>query len=258
MKTMIGTDIQSHTNESAGNESAAAINVGTAERKISAVGGAALILLGLRAKSIRGLAAAGIGAALVHRAASGHCSVYQTLGISTDDGPSSKQRPASDYFEKGIHVEQSFTIAKPAQELFDYWRNFSNLPSFMTHLKSVTDLGGGKSHWIATAPAGQTVEWDAEIINEEPGKLIAWRSTGGNSIDHAGSIRFIPAPGDRGTVVKVVMDYIAPGGKIGSTLAKLFGEEPGQQIRDDLRHFKQLMEAGETATVDQSVRGGKD
>ena len=229
-------------------------NVGKAERKISAIGGAAIVLLGLRQRSLGGLLVAGAGAAMIHRAATGQCSLYKKLGISTADTHGEAPTP-TDYFEKGIHVEHSFTINRSAADLFQYWRDFKNLPTFMTHLKSVEDSGNGKSHWVASAPAGRTVEWDAKVINEEQDKLIAWKSLGGADIDHAGSVRFVPAHGDRGTIVKVVLDYIPPAGKIGSLIAKLFGEEPGQQIKDDLRRFKQLMESGETAVVDQRVRG---
>ena len=117
----------------------------------------------------------------------------------------------------------------------------------MSHLKEVRVLDEKRSHWVACGPAGYTVEWDAEIINDEPNALIAWRSLEGSDVDHAGSVRFVPAPGgagDRGTEVKVVMDYIPPAGRLGALIAKLFGEEPQQQIQEDLRKFKRIMETG--------------
>src|SRR5207249_522508 len=145
-------------------------------------------------------------------------------------------------------------------ELYEYWRKLENLPSIMSHLKEVRAIDEKRSHWIAKAPslAGGSVEWDAEIINDEPNALIAWRSLPGADVDNAGSVRFVPAPGDRGTEVKVVIDYIPPAGKVGSWVAKLFGEEPQQQIMEDLRKFKRVMETGEFATTKGQPRGSCD
>lgn len=227
-------------------------NVSGNERALTGAAGAAMVLLGLKRGSLEGLLVAGLGGVMIQRSITGFCPLYKHLGIST-----ALPAEPGEYFEKGIHVQQSFTINKPAADLFQYWKNFTNLPTFMSHLESVRLLGDNKSRWVAKAPAGRTVQWDAEIINEEPDKLIAWRSLGGADVDNSGSVRFIPAHGDRGTIVKVVLDYIPPAGKVGAIAAKLFGEEPGQQIKDDLRRFKQMMEAGETAVVDQRVRGGQ-
>jgi uncharacterized membrane protein len=229
------------------------INVGGTERLVSGAAGAVLVLNGLKRLSIGGLIEAGLGAALVHRAVTGHCAVFELLGVNTaGDGAE-----PHDYFDRGIHVEESFTIDKPAEELYTFWRNFENLPQFMTHLESVTTLeGDGKrSRWVAKGPAGMNVQWEAEIINEEPNRLIAWRSLGGSDVDNVGSVRFIEAPGGRGTEVHVVMDYIPPAGRVGSWLAKLFGRDADQLIRSDLRQFKQLMETGEIASVGGQARG---
>jgi uncharacterized membrane protein len=140
-------------------------------------------------------------------------------------------------------------INKAPEELYRFWRNFENLPRFMNHLESVTPLGGDRSHWVAKAPAGARVEWDAEVYNEKENELIAWRSLEDADVNNAGSVRFRRAPNGRGTEVKVVLNYEPPGGKIGAAIAKLFGEEPGQQIEEDLHRFKQLMEAGEVPTT---------
>jgi uncharacterized membrane protein len=120
----------------------------------------------------------------------------------------------------------------------------------MNHLESVTTTTGGRSHWIAKAPAGTTVEWDAEVYNEKENELIAWRSLDGADVDNAGSVRFEPATGDGGTTVRVTLRYDPPGGAIGSMVASLFGENPEQQIEEDLRRFKQVMETGEIATTE--------
>ncbi len=141
------------------------------------------------------------------------------------------------------------TIDKAPEELYRFWRNFENLPRFMQHLQSVTVMDSIHSHWVANAPAGTSVEWNAEIINDRPNQLIAWRSVGDSQIGNAGSVHFTPAPGNRGTEVKVVLEYDPPAGRIGSLIAKLFGEEPNQQVREDLRHFKEIMETGEIPTT---------
>jgi uncharacterized membrane protein len=147
------------------------------------------------------------------------------------------------------HVESSVAINRAPADLYRFWRDFQNLPRFMPHLRSVQVDTGQRSHWVAQGPAGTTVAWDAEIIDDRPDALIAWRSLAGADVDQAGSVRFEEAPGGRGTFVRVCMEYYPPGGALGTVVATLFGEEPGQHIQEDLRRFKQLMETGETATT---------
>jgi uncharacterized membrane protein len=157
--------------------------------------------------------------------------------------------------DRSMRVQKSVTVNRSPEELYRFWHNFENLPRFMNRLQSVQVTGEKCSHWKAKAPAWMTVEWDAEIIAENPNELIAWRSLEGADVDHAGSVRFERAPGGRGTEVRVEMQYIPPGGIIGATLAKLFGESPDQQMQEDLRRFKQLMEAGEIVQSEATVRG---
>jgi uncharacterized membrane protein len=172
--------------------------------------------------------------------------MYQALGINTAQEP---RRPnASVAANQGVKVELSMTINKPREEIYRFWRNLENLPRFMRHLESVTVQGDKRSHWKAKAPAGVTVEWDAEIINERPNELIAWRSLPGADVDNAGSVHFQAAPGGRGTEVQVTLKYDPPAGQAGALIAKIFGEEPSQQIEDDLRRFKQMMEAAAIPT----------
>jgi uncharacterized membrane protein len=231
------------------------INVAPAERWASGLGGGALVALGLRQRSLTGLAIAGIGAALIDRAVRGHCSVYGALKVDT--AHRNETRP-EDYFSRGIHVEHSVTINKSAGELYRFWRDFRNLPRIMDHLESVTVQDDKRSHWVVKAPAGYKVEWDAEIINDEPNKLIAWRSLPQASVPNSGSVRFVPAPVDRGTELHVVFEYLPPAGRVGWLVAKLFGQEPRQQVQEDLRRFKQLMETGEIPTIEgQSAGGGR-
>jgi len=147
---------------------------------------------------------------------------------------------------QGVKVEESVVITRPPAELFAFWRNFENLPRVLQHVESVKIIDGGRSHWRAHRPNGGEVEWDAEIINEHPNELIAWRTLEGSDVHHAGTIRFAPQPDGRGTQVKLAMEYEAPGSKFIQALAKLFGRSVEQQVREDLRRFKQLMETGES------------
>ena len=155
----------------------------------------------------------------------------------------------------GVHVEEAVTVSRPVAEVFRFWRNFENLPRFMKHLRSVAQREAGVSHWVARGPAGLDVDWDARIINELEDKLIAWQSLEGSTISTAGSVNFREAP--RGTEVRVNLQYNPPGGKIGATVAWLLGEEPGSQIREDLRRFKQLIETGEIPTTEGQAAGGR-
>jgi uncharacterized membrane protein len=155
----------------------------------------------------------------------------------------------------GIHVEEAVTVNKPVSEIFRFWRNFENLPTFMTHLRSVSQREAGVSHWVARGPAGMNVEWDARIINEIDDKLIAWQSLERSMISTAGSVNFRETP--RGTEVRVNLQYNPPAGKLGAAVAWVFGEEPSIQIREDLRRFRQLLETGEIPTTQGQPAGGR-
>jgi uncharacterized membrane protein len=150
-------------------------------------------------------------------------------------------------------VRKSLIINSTPEELYQFWRNFENLPRFMPHLESVQVMGEGRSHWVAKAPAGTSVEWDAEITEDRPNELISWRSVEGADVDNSGTVHFVPAPGGRGTIVKVDINYNPPGGVIGAAVAKLFGEEPGWQAQESLRCLKQVMETGEVVISDGTV-----
>lgn len=206
------------------------------ERWASLIGGGAMVLMGLRDRSFRGVLTALAGGGLIYQGMTRTSTIEQA-----------KEALA---MTQTLKVEQSVTINKPAAELYRYWHNFENLPSFMQHLKHVKVYNDTRSHWIARAPLGGSVEWDADIVQDEENRLIAWTSVEGADIDNSGVVRFQPAPGDRGTEVKIVMEYAPPGGALASTIAKLFGEAPEQQLRDELHRFKQLMEAGEIATTE--------
>lgn len=226
-------------------------NVSEAERIVSAFGGGLLALYGARRKDLAGGLLALAGAALVERGVTGHCRVYGALSMTTAERDDSgflekKHGPAAVLdASKAIKVERSVTIDMEPEALYRFWRNFENLPRIMDHLESVVVHDSRRSRWKAKAPAGATVEWDAEIIHEEPNRLIAWRSVDEATVPNAGSVHFDEAPYGRGTTVRVVLEYQPPAGKIGRAVAKLFGEEPDMQVREDLRRFKAMMEAGE-------------
>jgi uncharacterized membrane protein len=152
-------------------------------------------------------------------------------------------------------ASKSVTINRPPDEVYRFWRDFENLPRFMQHLVSVTATTDRRSRWVARAPAGTTVEWTAEIVEDRAGERISWRSVAGSEIANEGSVRFAKAPADRGTEVRVEVSYDAPAGAAGTLVAKLFGEEPEQQLRDDLRRFKQVMETGEVVRSEGSLEG---
>ena len=152
-------------------------------------------------------------------------------------------------------VRESVTINKPASELYHYWRHLSNLSDIMSHLESVTEKTDTRSHWVAKGPAGISVEWDADVTQDVENQLIAWKAVADADVQNEGSVTFTDAPGGRGTEVRVNLLYQPPGGKLGEAVAKLFGEEPSQQLSDDLRRFKQQMETGVTATTQGQPSG---
>jgi uncharacterized membrane protein len=157
--------------------------------------------------------------------------------------------------DRSFRMKASTTVRRSPDELYSFWHDFANLPRFMAHLESVETKPDGRSHWRATGPAGMKVEWDAEVVTERPGELIAWRTLPGAEVVHTGIVGFVPAPGDRGTEVHVDIEYAPPAGKAGSIIGKLFGEEPEIQVRDDLRRFKQVMETGEVVRSEGSPEG---
>jgi len=213
-------------------------NVGSAERVVSGVAGGALVSYGLKTGGLFGTALSLVGGGLLYRGATGHCHVYDAAKFTTADAADAKANQSS-----RIHVKKSVTINKSPAELYSFWRNFENLPQFMTHLESVKITGDKTSHWVATAPLGTTVEWDAEITSEQENERIGWKSSELSEIPNSGVVEFLPTT-NRGTEVKVTLTYEPPAGYLGSLVAKLFGEEPNQQVADDLRRFKQLMESG--------------
>jgi uncharacterized membrane protein len=204
---------------------------------------AALIGYGASRRSLAGLCVAATAAPLVYRGATGRWPAgLQGVGAWRADTRTALSGP------RGIHLRESVRLECPIDEVYRFWARLENLPTFMHNLISVSDLGGGRSHWVARGPADIRVEWNAEIINEIPNKVLAWRSLPGGDVASAGSVTFEPARGDdRGTQLTVTLQYEPPAGKVGSLVASAFGREPSQTIREDLRRLKQLLEAGEIA-----------
>jgi uncharacterized membrane protein len=154
-----------------------------------------------------------------------------------------------------VEVRRAVTINRPRAEVFAFWRQLENLPQFMTNLKSVTDLGDGRSHWVATGPIGREITWDAEILEDVEGERLAWRSLPGARVANRGEVRFVEAPGNRGTEIHALFSYDPPGGVAGTLIAKVFGEDPDAQAREDLRRFKQILETGEVPTTEGQPTG---
>ncbi|HEX8683099.1 MAG TPA: SRPBCC family protein [Ardenticatenaceae bacterium] len=171
----------------------------------------------------------------------------------------SDDRPDKPKASKGSHivVERSMTINRPLSEVYSFWRDFENLPRFMNHLQSVTTTGDGRSHWVLKTPLPIPLEWDAELTQEKENELIAWRSLPDSTIENRGSVRFRELPYDRGTEVKVTFAYDPPGGIIGEKFAQLANGVTAATIEEDIRHLKQILEAGEIPTNDGQPRGGQ-
>jgi uncharacterized membrane protein len=225
------------------------VNVGTAERGISLLSGLALLSYILKRRPSAKLSIPlGLEAGyMLYRAATGHCVFYRMMEINR-----------SEEGNRGIEVQRTITVNKPRDEMFRIWRNFENLPRFMQHLQRVDvdeASGGSRSHWVAKAPLGREVAWDADIIEERENEYVEWKSLPGSLVESMGRVEFADAPGGRGTIIHVYMQYNPPAGSMGAAVAKLLGEEPGQQVRDDLRHFKQMMETGEIASVEGQPSG---
>jgi uncharacterized membrane protein len=227
------------------------VNVGRTERIVSGVAGAALIGYGLGRRRLRALLFP-LGAELIRRGVTGRCRINRALGRNSAAEEGRSSPIASLEHGEGTRIEQSIVISRPRDELFHFWRQLNNLPRFMDNLESVTVLDHRRSHWVAKGPVGTRVEWDAEIHNEIEDEIIAWRSLPGSQVDQAGSVHFTPAH-NGGTEVRVVMRYAAPAGKLGDAVAHLLGDDPERQVADDLRRFKQVMEAAEAPAYTAST-----
>ena len=232
------------------------VNVGDGERLVSVSAGAILTGIGLTRRDLPGLLIAGLGSALVYRGVSGHCDVYESMNVDTANSGRATS-PSRRLKDNGVHVIETFLINKTAEELYSEWRQFERLPNLLSHLKSVREIDDKRSEWIAEAPGiiGGEIRWESELIADEPGRRIAWQTVEGSSIEHRGIVTFEKAPGDRGTYLRVDLRYLTPAGQVGEWIAWLLGQEPKEQIRSDLRKFKNLMETGEIPTIEGQPHG---
>jgi uncharacterized membrane protein len=181
--------------------------------------------------------------------------VAAVAGVAVPDVVESRRLGRTDGAAGASSVKKAITVNRPAHEVYAFWRDLENLPRFMRHLESVQTTGETRSRWRAKAPLGRTVEWEAEVVEERPDELIAWRSLAGADVRSSGSVRFGEAPGGRGTEVVVELEWSPPGGAVGETVAKVLGEEPATQLADDLRRLKQVLETGEIARSDATPKG---
>lgn len=218
-------------------------NISGVEKWISIAAGAGLAAYGLSRLRRNGWMYAGLGGLLLRRGITQHCDVYEALGVNT--AVRADDTRAALGGSRGVNVLESVTINRSLEELYRFWRNLENLPQFMRHLESVERITDTISHWRAKGPAGLIVAWDAEIYNEVPNKLIAWRSLDGADVVSAGSVNFDRAAAGQSTRVTVHLQYSPPMGKVGAAVARLFGADAETEIRDDLHRFKQLVETGQ-------------
>jgi len=216
---------------SRGNE----LNLMRTDRIGYAIAGGMLLLSGLRNSGLVRLA---LGGTLLYQAYTGNNPLMKRLGLRVNPQPPEGAKET-------LIAAERVTIGVPRAELYDYWRNFSNLPRFMRHLLAVRVVDDRRSHWMAQAPAGRVVEWDAELVEDEPGHMLRWRSLPGSHVKNFGLVRFSDAPAGQATEVYVELQYVPPGGSLGAVIARMTGEEPQWQLADDLTRLKQLAERGE-------------
>lgn len=238
-------------------------NVGGPERLASVAGGGILALAGLKRGGVGGALTALAGAALVQRGVTGRCAVYGTLGLSSSREDTGRRLGAPDRvptFDSTVRVKTSITIARPAEELYHFWRDFRNAPRYRENIAQVRMDSPTRSHWVMTGPGDRTWEWDSELTLDREGRGFAWESLEGADLPNRGSVEFLPDARGEETVVTYEIEFDPPGGVIGAAVANVFHEVPEQMVRADLRRFKALMETGEIPTTNgqPSCRGRDD
>ena len=171
-----------------------------------------------------------------------------------DDAPASAARDSERLAEEqgrdgeNAVIGRTVTINRPREEIYAFWRDFSNLAQVMENVERIDSIDARRSHWVVKAPAGKTVEWDAVVTDDEPNRLIAWQSVEGADVKSSGRIEFLDAAPGRGTMVRATFSYDPPAGWLGEWIAKLFQREPNVQARRDLRRLKQFLETGEVTS----------
>lgn len=216
------------------------VNVHPVERAASLVGAAACFTYAGLRRGWGAVPVLALGGALLQRALTGHSPLYARLRVSTAHGV--RAPSASVPHGQGIKVTHTLTVRQPPAHVYAFWRDLENLPRFMRHLESVTVLDERRSRWRVKGPVDTSVGWDAEIINDVPGELIAWRSLEGAEVPNAGSVRFERGLGGHATRITVSLEYRPPAGVLGSLMAAALGSSPQRQVEDDLQRFKELLE----------------
>ena len=220
------------------------VDLSQPERLASTAAGGLLLLYGLRNPTPINLLLGAVGAGLIYQGTAG-----RNLIESVRTGQPLVAEP------NGLRVKKSMTVNRSPEELYNFWRNLENLPRFMTNVRSVQRHGNGISHWVVSGPRGTVLKWDAQITVDRPNEMIAWQTIPGSSVDHRGYVKFVPAPGRRGTEVHVALEYQPPGGEAGKLIGNLLGGITEQQIQEQIRNFKNIMEAGEIPTIKGQTSG---
>jgi uncharacterized membrane protein len=231
------TEPSSRANRAFASLPTAFTNVSSLERWLSLAAGG---LLAVRGYTGRGpsLCSSLLSGYLIYRGVTGNCPFYQLAGVSTSDTTAEHASIAAGH---GTRVDAEVVVDRPAGEVYRFWRDLENLARFMTHLLDVDTTTDGKSHWVARGPLGLRMEWDAELVTDQPNEVISWRSLPGSDVDTAGSVHFEDLGNDR-TKVRVELKYDPPAGKVGTAIAKLVGRSPDRQVRADLQRFKEVIE----------------
>jgi uncharacterized membrane protein len=225
----------------------------TNTRTLFALSGGLLLLYGLKHRSFLGGLLAVAGVDLMAKGLLGH-HVPAAFGIP-DPAPGRRGQPIP--YQLGVQMRKSICVGVSREKAYSFVRDLQTMPKYMKHVKSVTPLADQRSHWIAEGPGGTPIEWNAALISDIPGELIAWKSEPGADVDSAGSIRFSEAGQDRGTLIRVSMQYMPPAGTLGAVIARLFGKDPTWDLSQDLRRLKQILETGEVSTIEGQSRGPK-
>ncbi|HET8701472.1 MAG TPA: SRPBCC family protein [Nitrococcus sp.] len=236
-------DIRAHEGRPSYRQPAGYRNVSDQERKASLIAGAGSLLFGLRRGGVFGLTMGALGGLLGYRGLTGHCPVFARLGKST-----AKPTDRGLFGTAPVDISTGVTINREPQDLYQFWRGFTRLPTFMKYITEVQPSEGNRTHWVAESPIGGKLEWESEVVEDVPNERIIWRTTEDSRVAHRGEIRFRPAPAGRGTEVELDLHYEVPGGKLGQTWKSFAKFMTEQAIREDLRRFKRLMEAREIPT----------